>query len=198
MKNNIRYSLFIALMGLLFLSMNKNTITYSENELLGKERPHLVGDHYNLRPEVAKAFEKMREAAKQDGIALYSMSSYRSFEHQERIWNRKYERYSKQGFKGLQIIDKIIQYSTIPGTSRHHWGTDLDVIDRNVTVAGDKLLPKNYQKGGVYEKLGDWLRSNAKSYGFYLVYTDKENRKGFKYEPWHLSYKSTSFKMLKE
>ena len=59
----MKYSIFILLIGLFLLSMNIKVETYSENELLGKERPHLVGDHYNLRPEVAKAFEEMREAA---------------------------------------------------------------------------------------------------------------------------------------
>ena len=41
-------------------------------------------------------------------------------------------------------IDKIIEYSTLPGTSRHHWGTDIDIIDAEPPEEGDVLLPKNF------------------------------------------------------
>ena len=37
---------------------------------------------------------------------------------------------------------------------------------------------------------------HAKDYGFYLAYTDLPNRKGFKYEPWHYSYKPLSSQYL--
>ena len=171
---------------------------YSLDELMGIERPTMVGTEFNLRPEVAQAFLEMQLAAHKDGINLYSLSSYRGFDHQLRIYNTKWNRYKNQGIKGLAIINKIIQYSTIPGTSRHHWGTDLDVIDKNILVKGDKLLPQNYQEGGVYEKLGSWIRANSETHGFYLVYTNTENRKGFKYEPWHLSYKKLSQPILRQ
>ena len=171
---------------------------YPLNELMGITKPELKGVNFNLRPEAADAFLEMQKAAKKEGITLFSLSSYRSFDHQLRIYTSKWNRYQKQGLKGLAIIDKIIEYSTIPGTSRHHWGTDLDVIDANVKVTGDKLSPDNYNKGGAYEKLGNWIRSNSETYGFYLVYTNVLNRKGFKYEPWHLSYKKLSQPMLKQ
>ena len=37
---------------------------------------------------------------------------------------------------------------------------------------------------------------NANDYGFYLVYTNDHNRKGFNYEPWHYSFKELSKPML--
>ena len=170
---------------------------YSLKELMGITTPKMKGDHFNLRLEVADAFVLMQAAAKKEGINLYSLSSYRSYDHQLRIYNRKWKRYKGQGMEGLDIVNKIIEYSTIPGTSRHHWGTDLDVIDSDITVNGDKLLSSNYENGGVYEKLGKWLRANSELYGFYLVYTKTSSRKGFKYEPWHLSYRKLSQPMLK-
>ena len=172
--------------------------SYSPEILMGKKEPTLVGSNYNLQPKVAEAFEKMKTKASIDGISLYTASSYRGYDHQKRIWNNKWDRYSKQGLKGLDIAFKIIEYSTIPGTSRHHWGTDLDVVDLNVKVTGDKLLASNFEEGGPYEKLGRWLTNNASSYGFELVYTNKQTRKGFKYEPWHLTYKETSIIMYRE
>ena len=30
-----------------------------------------------------------------------------------------------------KAISEIIRFSTVPGTSRHHWGTDIDIIDGN-------------------------------------------------------------------
>ena len=97
-----------------------------------------------------------------------------------------------------QNIKKIIEYSTIPGTSRHHWGTDIDIIDANPMIQKNVLDPEKFKDGGPYFKLRNWLEKNAHSYGFYIVYTNDENRKGFKYEPWHYSYKSISKSMLQE
>jgi len=42
------------------------------------------------------------------------------------------------------------------------------------------------------------VRWNANKYGFYLVYTNDEGRKGFKYEPWHFTYKPVSDQMMEE
>ena len=42
-----------------------------------------------------------------------------------------------------------------------------------------------------------WLDSNSEDYGFYIVYTDDQKRKGFEHEPWHFSYKPISMELLK-
>ena len=190
------------ILGILSLSVTLisfvSSQNYSSEILMGKKEPLLVGSNYRLQLIVAEAFEKMKIEATKDGIKIYSASSYRGYDHQKRIWNNKWERYSKKGLRGLDIANKIIEYSTIPGTSRHHWGTDLDVIDMNIKVTGDKLVAQNFEKGGAYEKLGRWLKANASQYGFELVYTKNPKRRGFKYEPWHLTYKKTSIAMYKE
>jgi len=186
----------VSVIGILMAFIPSQNI--SLDELMGMSKPVLEGVNFKLRPEAAQAFIEMQKAAQNDGITMYSLSSYRGYDHQLRIYNRKWERYKNQGLTGVGIINKIIEYSTIPGTSRHHWGTDLDVIDASINVNGDKLLPKNYENGGVYEKLGGWIILNAHVYGFYLVYTDNTTRKGFKYEPWHLSYRKLSKPMLKQ
>lgn len=171
---------------------------YSENQLIGKEPPQLYGEGYKLQKEANDAFIKMQAAALKDGIKIKVESSFRSYEHQNRIWQSKYLRYTKKGLTPQQAIAKIIEYSTIPGTSRHHWGTDIDIVEDAVEApSGDVLQAKYFNKGQVYGKLKIWLDTHANTYGFYLVYTDDPSRKGFNYEPWHYSYAPISKPMLR-
>lgn len=169
----------------------------SSEELIGKGSPTLFGEGYNLREEAHLAFLKMKAEAEKDGINLAAVSSYRSYSHQKRIWERKFKRFKSQGLSTENSINKIIEYSTIPGTSRHHWGTDIDIYDANKKHSGGILQPENYHGNGPFCKLKEWMDTHANTYGFYLVYTDNANRKGFKYEPWHYSYKALSYDYLK-
>lgn len=171
---------------------------YSIAELMGKEDIKLFGKDVNLRKEAHDAFLEMKKAAYSDGMDLKIVSSYRNFYRQEAIWERKYLQYSEEkGMSKLDAIEKIIEYSTIPGTSRHHWGTDIDIIDGYPKTTGDVLVPEKFGDGGPFSLLKKWMDENANKFGFYLVYTDNPKRKGFKYEPWHYSYAPISIPMLK-
>ena len=173
----------------------RNTI--SSEELIGKGNPILFGKDYKLREEAHLAFQKMKSEALRQGVHIQIVSSYRNFEHQKSIWERKYKRYRSQGFSEEKSIQKITQYSTIPGTSRHHWGTDMDIIDANVPAPKNVLREDNFHGDGAYTSLKKWMDANANSFGFHLVYTRDLDRKGFKYEPWHYSYKPLSQNYLK-
>lgn len=162
------------------------------DELIGKGNPKLFGDHYKLRKDAHLAFIKMKAEALNEGINIQVVSSYRDFNHQNRIWTRKYNKFTKQGLTPENAIKKIIEYSTIPGTSRHHWGTDLDIIDGNSNQPKHVLNEEHFHGNGPFCKLKEWMDINANMFGFYLVYTDNANRKGFKYEPWHYTYKPLS------
>ncbi|ARN71899.1 D-alanyl-D-alanine carboxypeptidase [Nonlabens tegetincola] len=151
-----------------------------------------------LEIEVQQAFDRMKAAAFIDGIELQVVSGYRSFERQQAIWNRKYKRYEKQGMLPDAIFDKIVEYSTVPGTSRHHWGTDLDIIDAAAIYKGDVLVPNKFHGNGPFCKMKEWMELHASKYGFELVYTLNENRTGFNYEPWHYSYVPLSRKRYKK
>lgn len=164
----------------------------SYEELIGKGTPTLYGNGFQIRKEAFDAFTKMKNAASKDNISIQVVSSYRNFAHQNRIWERKYKSFTQQGLSPEKAIQKIIEYSTIPGTSRHHWGTDMDIIDANVAQPKNVLSPSHFENKGCYVNLKKWMDANSKDYGFYLVYTDKPERKGFKYEPWHYSYKALS------
>ncbi|AGC77092.1 D-alanyl-D-alanine carboxypeptidase [Nonlabens dokdonensis DSW-6] len=141
-----------------------------------------------LEKEVQTAFDLMKKEAAKDGIQISVVSGYRSFKRQTQIWNRKYKKYESQGLEPDAIFDKIVEYSTVPGTSRHHWGTDIDIIDTNASYSGDVLVPSKFHGTGPFCKLKDWMEQHASNYDFELVYTMNDNRTGFKYEPWHYSY----------
>ena len=169
----------------------------STEELLGKGNPKLFGDTYKLQEEAHLAFLKMKTEALKEGVLIQVVSSYRNFEHQKKIWERKFKRYRNQGLSEENTIQKIIEYSTIPGTSRHHWGTDIDIVDGNVHPPKNLLRAVHFHRDGEYIYLRQWLEKNASRFGFYLVYTNDSKRKGFKYEPWHYSYKPLSKPYLK-
>ncbi len=188
----------LALTALPHLAFSKD-FEYSILELMGKADIELYGEGFQLRKEAHDAFVAMKKVAYSDGIDLKPISSYRSFEHQRSIFERKYQRYTDDnGMKPLAAIDKIIEYSTIPGTSRHHWGTDIDIVDGYRKVEGDVLVPSKFAEGEPYADFKKWMDEHSKEYDFHLVYTDTPGRRGFKYEPWHYSYAPISVPMLAE
>lgn len=182
----------------LLSSYGISTPDFPLNELIGKQKPDLYGKGFLLRKEAYQQFMAMKESAKKSGFNIHVISSYRSYQHQNSIWQRKYNRYKNQGFQPEQRIQKIIEYSTIPGTSRHHWGTDLDVVDASKGIPKNPLHEKHFNPGGRIHQFKIWLDENACRFGFHEVYTNNPNRKGFSYEPWHLSYQPLSVSMLKE
>ena len=174
-----------------------NEIEYSVLELMGKEDIALFGEGINLRKEAHDAFLEMKKAAYSDGIDIKIVSSYRNYNRQEVIWDRKYMRYTEDdGMDPLKAIDKIIEYSTIPGTSRHHWGTDIDIIDGYRKTDGDVLVPEKFGIDGPFEDFKKWMDENSNKFDYYLVYTNEPKRRGFKYEPWHYSFAPISIPML--
>ena len=130
-----------------------------------------------LNKVVYDAFKKMHRSAKKDGINLIVISGTRNFYEQKSIWERKWNKY-----KNLEPLDrakKILEYSSMPTTSRHHWGTDMDLNNFN----------NSYFEKGKGKKEYEWLLKNANDFGFYQVYTNKENgRTGYNLEKWHWSY----------
>lgn len=160
----------------------------SPEVLLGHTDRHLTEASPRLLPEVSDALQRMAQDAKRSGFKLKVVSGYRSYSSQRSIWNRKYQRYTDEGLSPSEVIARITMYSTIPGTSRHHWGTEIDLIDETPHVEGDVLLAEHFHDGGPYEALRVWLEQNAARYGFHRAYTAHPERGGFSYEPWHYSY----------
>jgi len=161
--------------------------------LIGMDDSRIVSDTILLEKETYSAFIKMKDAAEKDGIIIKLVSGFRDFYRQQLIWNNKYKKFTNEfSLDGPTAIKEIIRFSTIPGTSRHHWGTEIDVIDKNFENEKDLLISKKYENGGIFNSLKRWMDENSKSFGFYIVYDDDSNRPGFEYEPWHYTYKPVS------
>ena len=69
----------------------------------------------------------MKAAAQQAGIQLIIRSATRNFEYQRGIWERKWKRPQYMGWQAIDKARDILTYSAMPGASRHHWGTDIDL-----------------------------------------------------------------------
>lgn len=138
-----------------------------------------------LNKDVYIAFKEMHTSAKKDGIKLIIVSGTRNFYEQKSIWERKWNKY--KNLKPLERAQKILEYSSMPTTSRHHWGTDMDLNNLN----------NSYFEKGKGKKEYEWLLKNANDFGFYQVYTNKENgRTGYNLEKWHWSYLPLASKYL--
>ena len=176
-----------------------NIQEYTPEELIGKAPRDLVGNTYltTMQRDTAAALRSMQAAAKKDGIAIKVVSAFRSFDRQKEIFENKFKRFTAEGNTPQQAVNRIIEYSTIPGTSRHHWGTDLDLIDGGVSAPDSVLEAEHFYGKGVFCPLRQWLEIHAAEYGFYEVYTNHPDRKGFAHEPWHYSYAPVSIPMLK-
>ena len=154
---------------------------FSKDQLIGKGNSDIVGSTYTskMHREASIALEKMKLKAATENVQIEVISAYRSFQRQKEIFEGKYQKYISEGKTPVEAIDKIIEYSTIPGTSRHHWGTDIDIIDSNAKPRPKNVLQPNLFHGqGPFCKLKEWLDKNANSFGFYEVYTNNANRKG--------------------
>lgn len=174
----------------------------NELELTGRARTHVVElDHPRcvLHAGVVTSFLAMRDAAAGAGIDLVAASSFRDFDRQVLLWNRKWSGEQALFDRGGNPIDAaslddagrvdaILCWSAIPGGSRHHWGSDVDLIDAAAMPDGYKvqLVPSEYAANGVFGRLGAWLDRNMTRFGFYRPYGSSGCGAGV--EPWHLSY----------
>ena len=197
MNRSYLLSLFLALISLYVFPQNNLNRSYSNDMLLGMSELTLYNDSIPLTLKAGKAFVKMQKAAKKDGILLQIVSGYRSYDRQKSIWNRKFKTNKANALSPQEYIQKIIEYSTLPGTSRHHWGTEIDLIDGSKKREGDVLVAEKFHGNGPYVRMKEWMDLNAAKYGFYLPYTQNPDRPGFYYEPWHYSYAPLSIPLLK-
>ncbi|MEM7575741.1 MAG: M15 family metallopeptidase, partial [Bacteroidota bacterium] len=141
---------------------------------------------YYLHQAAYAAFKEMHAAAALDSVPLTIISATRNFERQRSIWEAKWrgERLLEGREKANEVYPDpadraraILRYSSMPGTSRHHWGSDLDL----------NRLTNEYFGQGLGKKVYDWLQAHAASYGFCQPYTAGRPH-GYLEERWHWSY----------
>ncbi|MCY4427499.1 MAG: M15 family metallopeptidase [Halieaceae bacterium] len=173
-------------------------------QLYGLEQTHIEVDEcgHGLHPDCRVAWERLQAQGREQGFELRIVSAFRSFERQLAIWNGK-----AKGQRPLlddtgqaldsacltprQLIHAILRFSALPGASRHHWGSDLDIYDA-------AAVPEDYQvqltaaevaSGGVFGPMHDWLDqqlAHDRDFGFFRPYD--RDRGGVAPERWHLSY----------
>jgi LAS superfamily LD-carboxypeptidase LdcB len=171
-------------------------------ELTGRARTHIVDvsdPPCALHQHVATPFLNLRRAAAAAGIDLVPASSYRDFARQLAIWNAKYDGAAPLNDPSGRPLDggllppperirAILHWSALPGASRHHWGTDLDLIDRNAVAPGYRvrLAHEEYSPPGPFAPLAAWLETNAARFGFFRPFRGVLS--GVQPEPWHFSF----------
>jgi LAS superfamily LD-carboxypeptidase LdcB len=177
----------------------------TKHNLMGLDDCHLIECQFQhkLQPQVCLAFKEMQRAALADGIDCQIVSAYRGFTQQLAIWQKKWAgekvlldiNEKPLEFSSLNDEDKlhaILTWSALPGTSRHHWGTDLDVYDRHSVkqcAVPFQLVQTEYEAAnGPCFMLNNWLSQHAEKFGFNRPYQDYHG--GVAAEPWHLSYQS--------
>ena len=178
------------------------TAEFTLEQLIGRDRTHLTDlsdPRCTLHKDVVRPFLAMRAAAAADGIDLVAFSSFRDFDRQLAIWNGKFRGVRPMQDRAGKPLDAatmspaekvaaILWWSALPGASRHHWGTDFDVLDGKALPYGYQLqvVPAEYLPGGPFERLTRWLDEHMHAFGFFRPYTT--DRGGVQPEPWHLSH----------
>jgi LAS superfamily LD-carboxypeptidase LdcB len=172
---------------------NEAATPLSTEELLGKFDPEKHADFVRiatehttkpktfLRQATYEAFKKMYAAAKKEGISLTIISATRTFYDQKSIWETKWNKQYANISDHTQRARGILAWSSMPGSSRHHWGTDIDLNDLN-----DTFFTKNAKGKQIYA----WLSAHAHEYGFCQTYSPKGASRptGYNEEKWHWSY----------
>jgi LAS superfamily LD-carboxypeptidase LdcB len=156
----------------------------------------------HLLPDAATALLQLCEHATNHGFHIKVASSFRSFERQLLIWNAKAAGQrpvmdseglplDMDSLSELEKIEAIMRWSALPGASRHHWGTDLDVYDTSLIDADYRvqLTLGECFGSGPFALFHQWLDASiadGNSFGFYRPYAI--DRGGVAPEPWHLSF----------
>lgn len=153
----------------------------------------------------------LQQQAAKAGFDLRLASSYRSFAQQCKIWNEKFNGnrpvYDPHGrpvvmskLNELEKIKAICYYSAIPGTSRHHWGTDMDVYDAaKITRQDLQLIPEEYQANGPCSALFDWMIKTLPTLEFSFPYLPPySDTLKIANEPWHISHNPVASVLAKQ
>ena len=153
-----------------------------------------------LHAQAVAPFLNLRRRGRSEGFDLVPVSSFRDFARQLAIWNAKFSgerpllRRRGRALEAARLapeerIAAILRWSALPGASRHHWGTDLDLIDRQATAAGYRvqLTAAEYAAAGPFaapRRTGCETTPRASAFsGPSAVYLS-----GVQPEPWHFSF----------
>lgn len=125
-----------------------------------------------LKKDAAEALEEMFKQAESEGIHLFAVSGYRSYNRQMEVFQAEVNKVGEE--KAMEAVAN-------PGQSEHQTGLSMDISAQSV----------NFDLTESFENTpeGKWLRENAHKFGFILRYPKgKESITEYEYEPWHFRY----------
>jgi LAS superfamily LD-carboxypeptidase LdcB len=171
-------------------------------ELTGRTRTHILDLTElgcALHVHAMAPFLALRREALTAGFDLAAVSSFRDFDRQLTIWNGKFTGekplYGAAGellvaaeLSPAERVSAILIWSALPGASRHHWGTDVDLIDRGSVAAGYRvqLSAEEFAPGGPFAAVSNWLETHAARFGFFRPF--RGILSGVQREDWHYSF----------
>ncbi|HEX6315449.1 MAG TPA: M15 family metallopeptidase [Gemmatimonadaceae bacterium] len=177
-----------------------NVVGQDESHLCSVEDAAELG--VSVHRDIVEPFHELREQAAASGFDVAILSGFRNFDRQLSIWNRKAagelpvldsdaRPLEITRLSDVELAFAILRWSALPGASRHHWGTDLDVYDAAARPVGYEieLLPSEYDGEGMFSPISQWLDeriASGTSLGFFRPYD--QDRGGIAPERWHLSY----------
>lgn len=161
----------------------------TDRQLLGLDRPpDLQRDPETGQwalPEVLAAYRALQREGGKAGWKIIIVSGYRSFPMQKRLWNRKFKvLWNEAEMDEEHCVRSVFEYTSVPGLSRHHWGTELDLGDYHLRHRAEVPVGKDRPR---MEDFYAWLDANAPRFGFCKVY--KGVLGAIQEEPWHWSYR---------
>ena len=171
-------------------------------QLTGQVDDHLeYRDRVGLQREVWAALDSLKKEGLAAGFDLQVASGFRSFQRQLAIWNGKARGEREvhgdsgrpvdiQSLDARSRIEAILRFSALPGASRHHWGTDLDVFDGLAIPPGYhlQLTPDEVADEGLMGPFHCWLDAAIENEGKGFFRPYDEDRGGVAVERWHLSF----------
>lgn len=184
-----------------------NDICYGLRDPQGPDFVQVEG--YVVDRQILPFYNKLKERLAVEGFVLRLESAYRNFERQLSIWNRKANGSLKLlDAQGLpmelpkdeeELMYAILIWSALPGASRHHLGTDLDVVDGNACPEGYEVQLTPAECEGMFapfhKKLTE-LMDAGEAFGFSRVFVPGRGR--IQPEKWHIAHLPTSRQYLEQ
>jgi zinc D-Ala-D-Ala carboxypeptidase len=124
-----------------------------------------------VRQTVVGDLAALRQAAEANGTPFIIVSAFRSYGHQQRLFDNQVE----------QVGEAEAETSTaLPGHSEHQLGTTIDILDPAAAELTQDFAAT---------EVGRWVAAHAQEYGFVMSYPNEAREQTcYDFEPWHLRY----------
>ncbi len=137
-------------------------------------------ESYEVAAVCSAALTQMLADCRRAGFSPAICSTYRTYEDQEFLYERKVKRVMATGYEEEEARKIAATEVAVPGTSEHQLGLAVDLVDNNNWMLDETQAAMPTQK---------WLMEHCWEYGFILRYPiGSTDITGIIYEPWHYRY----------